>query len=111
FTTPSVTPGAQAVVVTAGDVNSDGYADMLVGGDAYAQLFLGAPTRGDTTAALTPPSLADNAQRVVSGGADFNGDGYPDAIVASTTGGGQLFYGGGQKLVPGGLFGPHLPGA
>ena len=85
FATPAVTPGAQALVVSAGDVNSDGYGDMLVGGDAYAQLFLGGPNGVNTTAAQNLASLASDAHRVI-GGADFNGDGFPDAFVASDLG-------------------------
>jgi len=109
FTTPAVTPGAQASVVPAGDVNSDGYGDMLVGGDAFAQLFLGGPAGVHTTAAQNLSSLNTNAQWVV-GGADFNGDGFPDAIVASTTFGGQIFYGDGRTLVPAGAFQTQFPG-
>lgn len=99
--TPDVGLGSQARVVTAGDVNGDGYADLLVGGDAFAQLFLGGPTGLATTAAENLPSLGTNAEQVV-GGADFNGDGYPDAIVAAVGGGGQLFLGDGHTLVPSG---------
>jgi hypothetical protein len=109
FPTPAVAVGAQAVVVPAGDVNDDGYGDMLVGGDAFAQLFLGGPTGVRTTAALNLPSLSSDAHRVV-GGADFNGDGFPDAIVASGSGGGQIFYGDGRTLVPSGAFPTQFPG-
>ena len=112
FATPAVTPGAQALVVSAGDVNSDGYGDMLVGGDAYAQLFLGGPNGVNTTAAQNLASLASNAHRVV-GGADFNGDGFPDAFVAEDLGPSQIFYGDGDTLVPAGAFptlGPGLAG-
>src|SRR6185295_16679888 len=101
--TPSVEIGAQARVVTAGDVNGDGYADMLVGGGALAQLFLGGPAGVSTTAALDLPSLSTDAGLVI-GGADFNGDGNPDAIVGSFRGGGQLFLGDGHTLVPSGPF-------
>src|SRR6185295_17063198 len=69
--TPSVEIGAQVRVVTAGDVNRDGYADMLVGGGAFAQLFLGGPGGVSTTAALDLPSLSADAEQVI-GGADFN---------------------------------------
>jgi VCBS repeat protein/FG-GAP repeat protein len=101
--TPEVAIGAQARVVTAGDVNRDGYADMLVGGGAFAQLFLGGRAGVARTAALNLPSLSTDAQLVI-GGADFNGDGNPDAIVGSISGGGQLFFGNGRTLVPGGPF-------
>ena len=62
---------------------------MLVGGDAYAQLFLGGPNGVSTTAAQNLASLASDAHRIV-GGADFNGDGFPDAIVASDLGQSQI---------------------
>jgi hypothetical protein len=109
FSTPTVTPGAQALVVPAGDVNSDGYGDMLVGGDAYAQLFLGGPDGVSTTAAQNLSSLGSDSHRVV-GGADFNGDGFPDAFVASDSGQSQIFYGDGDTLVPSGAFVSGSPG-
>jgi hypothetical protein len=101
--TPDTEFGSQVQIVPAGDVNGDGYADLLVGGDPFAQLFLGGPTGIQPTAALNLFSLQRNAELVI-GGADFNGDGFPDAIVSSTSNGGQIYFGDGTTLVAGGAF-------
>ncbi len=96
---PAADQFSQMRVVTAGDVNGDGYADLLVGGGALAQLFLGGPNGVSTTpsadvlTAGTPPDA-----RWPIGGADFTGDGFVDAIIAGLNGG-AFYEGNGQDLV------------
>jgi hypothetical protein len=83
-------------------VNSDGYGDLLVGGGAFAGLFLGGPTGVSTTPAqmLAPPSdpLAAPDARNPIGNGDFNGDGHPDAVIIGLNGG-LLYESDGQTLV------------
>ena len=83
-------------VAPAGDVNGDGYADVIVGADAFgtpgdagkAYVFHGSPS-GLTGTASEPGWSAtgiDNlgkAGRAVAGVGDVNGDGYGDIIVGS----------------------------
>jgi flavodoxin len=86
-------------VAGAGDVDGDGYADVIVGasdydaGDAYegaAFVFLGGPTgipQGDpTTAAAQLESNQADAYMgwSVAGAGDVDGDGYADVIVAAS---------------------------
>ncbi len=80
-------------VANAGDVNGDGYADVIVGaiyndsaatdaGKAY--VYLGGP-QFSTTPFVTMTGMAANDQFGVSvgGAGDFNGDGYADVIVGA----------------------------
>jgi len=98
--TPSFTldlaPGADstfgASVATAGDVNGDGYADVIVGawGAMRAYLYLGEAS-GLATApvnVLSDPGAADATFGFVASAGDVNGDGFADVIV-----GGQVFLG------------------
>jgi len=106
--------GAQfgTLLSTPGDVNGDGYQDVLVGSPQFqspeaaegrVSLFLGAPFSPHTSAAWTFETNASIASlAALSGPADFNGDGYADlAIGASNASNGQsgegrvyVFYGG-----------------
>ncbi len=84
-------------VATAGDVNGDGFSDVVVGGDLYdngqtdegaAWVFYGLSGGMNTT---TPTRLERNIAgaamgRWVAEGGDVNGDGYADVIVGAPWG-------------------------
>nr|MCU0253129.1 integrin alpha [Acidobacteriota bacterium] len=78
----------------AGDVNGDGYADLVIGAPAYDNgqtdegrvfVYHGAPSGPAGTAAFTFECDQSNAQcgYAVAGAGDVNGDGYADAVVGA----------------------------
>lgn len=75
-----------AAVAGVGDVNRDGYGDVIVGAHSSnsAYVFHGGPSGPGTTpaATLAGPSFA-NLGISVAGAGDVNGDGYADIIVGS----------------------------
>lgn len=77
-------------VSTAGDVNGDGYSDMIVGiigqtGGGGAQVFHGGAYNVSTTPSFTRSSGSANARMgaAAANAGDVNGDGYSDAIVGA----------------------------
>ena len=81
-------------VATAGDVNGDGYADVIVGADGYdngqtdegrAYVYLGSAAGLAATAAWTAESdqAGANFGYSVATAGDVNGDGYADVIVGA----------------------------
>ena len=81
-------------VASAGDVNGDGYSDVIVGAPVYdngqtdegvAFVYHGSATGINTTAAATVESNQASAQMGVSvaSAGDVNGDGYSDVIVGA----------------------------
>ena len=101
-----------ASVSSAGDVNRDGYADLIVGaylndagasnaGRAY--VYFGGPTPDNTADwILTGVAADDNFGRWVSSAGDVNGDGFGDVVVGAplndagglSAGRAYVFYGG-----------------
>jgi hypothetical protein len=81
-------------VNTAGDVNGDGYADVIVGAPLYdngqtdegrAYVYLGSTTGLTTTASWTAESdqAGANFGNAVGSAGDVNGDGLADVIVGA----------------------------
>jgi hypothetical protein len=90
--------GLGGSVAGAGDLNADGYADVIVGAVAYdagqadegaAFVFLGGPSGVASATAATASAQLESDQAgaalgaSVAGAGDVNGDGYADAIVGA----------------------------
>ena len=83
-------------VSSAGDVNGDGYSDLIVGAPLYtngqtyegrAFVYLGSNTGLENTASWTAECNSEysNFGYSVSSAGDFNGDGYSDVIVGASS--------------------------
>jgi hypothetical protein len=83
-----------ASVASAGDVNGDGYSDVIIGADQYdngqtdegrAFLYLGGPSGLALTPAWTGEIDQANARygHCVASAGDVNGDGYSDVIIGA----------------------------
>jgi len=100
-------------VASAGDVDGDGYSDVIVGANGYstntgkAYLYLGGVSGLSATASWTAVGEATNNLfgNSVSAAGDVNGDGFSDVIVgapsnSSSTGKAYVYYGGGGGNIP-----------
>jgi hypothetical protein len=96
WTTESAQDGANhgVAVATAGDVNGDGFSDVIVGARRFdngeqdegrAFVYLGSPTGLSTTAQWTAEADQRNANFgiSVSTAGDVNGDGFSDVIIGA----------------------------
>jgi FG-GAP-like repeat/FG-GAP repeat len=81
-------------VASAGDVNGDGYADLIIGGDGVssntgrAYLYLGgaagvSSSSSPTTTLTGPDGASGFFGASVAGAGDVNGDGYADVVVGA----------------------------
>jgi len=81
-------------VSSAGDVNGDGYSDVLVGAEFYhnpenseggAFLYMGSPSGVNSTPAWTGEGGQENARfgAAVASAGDVNGDGYDDVVIGA----------------------------
>jgi hypothetical protein len=78
-------------VATAGDVNGDGYSDVIIGANSYssytgkAYLYPGGPAGLSASASwnATGEAASDEFGECVATAGDVNGDGYSDVIVGA----------------------------
>jgi hypothetical protein len=103
-----LTGGAAVSVAGLGDVDTDGYGDVLVGGgDGMARLYRG----GASGPSATVTGTALKGPRVGATG-DVDGDGYADAVTCAPGMGAALALGGPSGLRPGpALADPRTSGA
>ena len=79
-------------VASAGDVNGDGYADVIVGDGTTAWLY-----RGSSSGVSTVPAW-EKSLRYARGAGDVNGDGYADIIALTDANTTELFLGSASGL-------------
>ncbi|MBS1565343.1 MAG: VCBS repeat-containing protein [Bacteroidetes bacterium] len=72
-------------VAAAGDVNGDGYSDVIIGasGTNKAYVYLGSSTGLATSVNWSSPTGSGNYGSSVSSAGDVNGDGYSDVLIGA----------------------------
>jgi hypothetical protein len=90
LTTPAWTSSFGIQVASAGDVNGDGFDDVIVASSGIAYLF-----QGSASGLSQTPDWTSSLGGLVAGAGDVNGDGFADILVSSLVpfGGAALFYG------------------
>ncbi len=105
FTGLEVQNNFGASVSTAGDVNGDGFSDVIIGAYGYnnsrgrAEIYFGGESMDNVADVFMNGEVTGiNSAIQVSGLGDVNGDGYSDVVVGSdfgnNTGRANIFYGG-----------------
>ncbi|MBK8550261.1 MAG: FG-GAP repeat protein [Ignavibacteria bacterium] len=99
-------------VSSAGDVNGDGYSDVIVGATGYssntgrAYIYFGGASMNNTAdVTMTGDATSIDFGRSVSTAGDVNGDGYPDVIAgasgySSNTGRAYIYLGSAISVKP-----------
>ena len=105
FDIGSVGNGLSVIVSGAGDVNGDGFADLLLGtqnfvtGIGSARVFSG--VNGNVLYVIDGDSVGDRFGASVDGVGDVNGDGVPDLIVGVPNDGNNGFNSGRARVLSG----------
>jgi subtilisin-like proprotein convertase family protein len=99
--------GGAVSVAAAGDVNRDGYGDVVLGTGKYARVFFGSASGLDPAAdwSVSLPGYGAFGQ-VVAGAGDVNGDGFADVLVGAREPSGSLWALGTAFLYLGSPLGP-----
>lgn len=87
-------------IAAAGDVDGDGYGDLVVGAPGNRTVYIYRGTSSgvsSTPIALMGPVNSDFG-RAVAGAGDVNGDGYADVLVGAPTAGRAFLYYGGASM-------------